>query len=152
MPLRSPTRVTSLGSPRRSPGACARPLAPRELVRQTALLHDLGKLAVPREVLDKPGRLTDAERELIRCHPVAGADVIQGVPALTSLAAAVRAWHERWDGNGYPDRLRGEQIPLAARIVAVCDAFEAMTGDRSYREPKNLTDALHELQLCRQPV
>jgi diguanylate cyclase (GGDEF)-like protein/putative nucleotidyltransferase with HDIG domain len=120
----------------------------RELVRQTALLHDLGKLAIPGEILDKPDRLTDDEWELIRRHPASGAEVLRSVPALSKLATAVRASHERWDGDGYPDGLRGEQIPVAARIVAVCDAFEAMTGDRSYRESKSLDDALRELQRC----
>ena len=122
--------------------------ATRELTRQTALLHDLGKLAVPREVLDKPGRLTAEEWELVRRHPANGADVLRRVRALAPLAAAVRASHERWDGQGYPDGLRAEEIPLQARVVAVCDAFEAMTGDRPYRTALSTADALRELQLC----
>jgi diguanylate cyclase (GGDEF)-like protein/putative nucleotidyltransferase with HDIG domain len=120
----------------------------RELARQAALLHDLGKLAIPREVLDKPGQLSDDEWELVRRHPVDGANVLRTVRALAPLAAAVRASHERWDGHGYPDGLRGEQIPITARIVSVCDAFEAMTEDRPYREPKSLAAALEELQQC----
>ncbi len=120
----------------------------RELTRQAALLHDLGKLAIPREVLDKPDQLADEEWELVRRHPTDGADVLQRVRALTPLAAAIRASHERWDGCGYPDGLCGDEIPLAARIVAVCDAFEAMIGDRPYRPSKSVDDALLELQLC----
>jgi len=120
----------------------------REPTRQTALLHDLGKLAIPREVLDKPAELNAAEWDLVHRHPGDGADVLRRVRALSPLAAAVRASHERWDGLGYPDGLRVEQIPLPARIVAVCDAFDAMTGDRPYRTALSPAEALRELQEC----
>ncbi len=119
-----------------------------ELVRQSALVHDLGKLAIPRPVLDKPGPLTDEEWELVRAHPADGAELLMRVDGLAPLAAIVRASHERWDGRGYPDGLAGEEIPMAARIVAACDAFEAMTGERPYRVPRSYTEALDELRDC----
>lgn len=118
------------------------------LIRQSALVHDIGKLAIPRAVLDKPGPLTDAEWELVRRHPADGAELLLRVDSLSALAAAVRASHERWDGRGYPDGLAGEDIPMAARIIAACDAFEAMTGDRPYRVPRTITEALDELRAC----
>jgi HD-GYP domain-containing protein (c-di-GMP phosphodiesterase class II) len=91
-------------------------------VEQVALLHDIGKIAVPDAVLRKPGPLTDAEWETMRHHPVQGAEMVAAIPGLRHLAPMVRAEHERWDGNGYPDGLSGEQIPLPSRITLVCDA------------------------------
>jgi putative nucleotidyltransferase with HDIG domain len=120
----------------------------RELVAWAALVHDLGKLAVPRIVLDKPAHLTDAEWELLRRHPDDGADVLESVEALAALAPAVRSSHERWDGTAYPLGLRREQIPLAARIVAACDAFEAMTANRPYCEARSWSSAIEELRGC----
>ena len=102
-------------------------------VRQVALLHDIGKIAIPDAILNKNGPLTDSERAVMRTHPVRGAALVSAVPALAHLAAAVRAEHERWDGKGYPDGLKRQQIPLASRITFVCDAYHAMTSDRPYR-------------------
>jgi putative nucleotidyltransferase with HDIG domain len=98
-----------------------------------AIVHDVGKLAVPRELLDERGRLTDAQRDVLRGHAVAGAEILTRRAGLEQLATAVRHVHEAWDGSGYPDGLAGEAIPLLARIVGVVDAYDAMTHDRAYR-------------------
>ncbi len=103
-------------------------------LRAAGILHDLGKLVVPQDILDKPGRLTAEEWIEIRRHPAVGADILLAVSAdLASLADAVRSHHERWDGSGYPDGRVGDQIPLAGRILAVADVFDAVTCTRSYR-------------------
>ena len=97
------------------------------------LLHDVGKVAVPDAVLYKPGPLTDEEREVIARHPVIGAQILRGIEFLGEAKSVVRHHHERWDGTGYPDRLAGDEIPLAARVFAVADTFDALTSDRPYR-------------------
>ncbi len=108
-----------------------------------AILHDIGKLAVPASVLDLPRPLNSHERGLVRAHTIRGAEILAEIAGLAHLAPHVRASHERWDGTGYPDRLLGEQIPLAARIVCTVDAFDAMTNDRPYRR------ALGHEEACR---
>ncbi len=118
-----------------------------EVVVRTARVHDVGKLAIPPWVLQKPGPLSQYERALMEAHSVIGQKILQRKPALVRLGPLVRATHERWDGNGYPDRLKGSAIPLPSRIVAVCDAFDAMTHPRTYRRPVNRGTALEEL--CR---
>ena len=110
-----------------------------------ARLHDVGKIGVPDAVLRKPGPLDNEEWELIRQHPAWGAEMLAKVPELAGVAALVRYEHERWDGGGYPDGLRGEEIPLPSRIVFTCDAFHAMTSDRPYRRAMERKAALHEL-------
>ena len=102
-------------------------------VEQVALLHDVGKVAVPDSVLQKNGPLTEPEVELVRRHPVVGARIVGSVSELAHLAPAIRSGHERWDGHGYPDRLSGEEIPVLSRITFVCDAHDAMVSDRPYR-------------------
>ena len=102
-------------------------------VKHVALLHDIGKLSVPDAILTKDGPLTDEEWAIMRRHPTYSEALICDVPGLRHLAPMVRAEHERWDGRGYPDRLAGEQIPLASRIAFICDAYHAMTSDRPYR-------------------
>lgn len=102
-------------------------------VEQVALLHDIGKVGVPDSVLQKRGPLNDGEWELMRQHPAIGARILAGTESLSHLAGAVKAEHERFDGGGYPDGLRGEAIPLASRIGFACDAYHAMTSDRPYR-------------------
>jgi diguanylate cyclase (GGDEF)-like protein len=119
-----------------------------ELVRLTAQLHDLGKLAIPTSLLNKAGALSTEEWEVIRRHPADGGELILKATNMRRVAAAVRASHERWDGHGYPDRLAGEAIPLPARVVAACDAFEAMTSDRPYRPALGQDAALAELEAC----
>jgi HD-GYP domain-containing protein (c-di-GMP phosphodiesterase class II) len=98
-----------------------------------AILHDIGKLAVPAAILDLPRPLNSRERAFLRAHTIRGAEILAEIAGLAHLAPLVRASHERWDGTGYPDRLFGEQIPLASRIVFTVDAFDAMTNDRPYR-------------------
>ena len=114
-----------------------------------AQLHDIGKLAVPDSILLKPGPLDASEWEVVRQHTLAGERIVGRVPGLDVVADAVRASHERWDGLGYPDGLAGHEIPLAARIVAVADAYAAMTTpDRPYREPLSPAEAEDEVIRC----
>ncbi len=108
-------------------------------------LHDVGKIATPPEILDKPGALTSAEWEPMRAHARLGARMLERIPALADLAPLVCAHHERVDGAGYPGRLRGSEIPIVARIVAVADAFNAMIGKRPYRDALPVSYALEEL-------
>jgi HD-GYP domain-containing protein (c-di-GMP phosphodiesterase class II) len=117
-----------------------------QLVVRTARLHDIGKLAIPPWVLDKPGPLSETERRMMRAHPVMGQRILERKPVLMALGPLVRATHERWDGNGYPDRLKGAAIPLPSRIVAVCDAWDAMTNPRVYRGPLTGVRATEELR------
>jgi diguanylate cyclase (GGDEF)-like protein len=102
-------------------------------VARAAELHDIGKVGIPDAILNKPSSLSAGEWEFIHQHTILGERILHGAPALRPVARLVRASHERWDGTGYPDGLRGDQIPLGARIVSVCDAYEAMTADRTYR-------------------
>lgn len=114
-------------------------------VKSVALLHDIGKIAIPDAILNKAGPLSEAEWEVMRTHPIRSAALVSAVPGLAHLAAAVRAEHERWDGEGYPDGLRGEKIPLASRITFVCDAYHAMTSDRPYRAALPIAEAYREI-------
>jgi HD-GYP domain-containing protein (c-di-GMP phosphodiesterase class II) len=111
-----------------------------------ALLHDVGKLRVPREILRKPGPLTEAEELLVRNHPAWGAELVSGVPGLQAVALVVRHHHERIDGSGYPSGLAGVRIPVASRIMAVCDAYGAMIEPRPYRRQREPEEALAELR------
>jgi two-component system, cell cycle response regulator len=114
-------------------------------VRHAARLHDVGKLAIPDEILAKTGPLDDAELELVRTHTLAGERIAAAAPVLLPVARLIRSSHERWDGAGYPDGLAGEDIPLGARVVFACDAFEAMTAERAWRPAMGEADALAEL-------
>jgi diguanylate cyclase (GGDEF)-like protein len=115
-------------------------------IGHAAQLHDVGKLAVPDEILNKPGPLDEAEWDLVRRHTIIGERIVMAAPALAPVAKLIRSSHERWDGGGYPDGLAGEDIPLGAQIVAVCDAFDAMTSDRVYRGALPVKTALAELR------
>jgi diguanylate cyclase (GGDEF)-like protein len=119
-----------------------------EELHRAAQLHDLGKIAIPDQILHKPGPLDEAEWRFVRQHTLVGERILGASPALRPIGLIVRATHERWDGSGYPDGLRGEEIPLAARIIFACDAFAAMTGERAYRETKTQEEALEELRAC----
>jgi putative nucleotidyltransferase with HDIG domain len=115
-------------------------------LRMGALLHDVGKIGISESILQKPGRLTDDEFVQIRRHTVIGAHILEAIPGFADVIQVVRASHERWDGAGYPDALTGPHIPLGARIIAVCDAFHAMTQDRVYRRAMSHEGALNELR------
>lgn len=117
-------------------------------VRDAAALHDIGKMAIPDAILDKPGPLDEREREFIREHTLIGERIIAAAPSLEAVAGLVRSTHERFDGTGYPDGMAGTDIPLGSRIVAVCDAFDAMITDRSYRRAIDPELALIELRDC----
>lgn len=114
-------------------------------VRYAAMLHDIGKIAVPSEILLKPGPLTDEEWVTMRSHTTIGGELVARIHAFAHLAPAVRGSHERWDGAGYPDGLAGAEIPLAARIIAACDTFDAIVTDRPYRPARAPEEAMAEL-------
>jgi HD-GYP domain-containing protein (c-di-GMP phosphodiesterase class II) len=114
-----------------------------------ALLHDIGKIKVPGEIINKPGKLTDEEWDIMKTHTVEGERLLSQVGGiLGNVGKIVRSCHEDWDGTGYPDGLSAEEIPLVARIVRACDAFSAMTTDRSYRKARPAEEAIAELQRC----
>jgi diguanylate cyclase (GGDEF)-like protein len=119
-----------------------------DLVRSAGELHDVGKVAIPDAILNKPGPLDDSEWEFVRRHSEIGERIVAAAPALGGVAPLVRSTHERWDGSGYPDRLRAHQIPLGARILAVCDAYDAMVADRPYQRAMDPAHALQELRRC----
>jgi len=116
-----------------------------DAVGEAALLHDLGKIGIPDHILTKPSQLTTEEFVEVQKHPVAGADILHSIPPLRRHAMAVRHHHEHFDGSGYPDGLRGTRIPLAARIIAVADAFDALTSQRSYHSGRKASLALGEI-------
>ena len=117
-------------------------------IRQAAELHDVGKLAIPEEILGKPGPLAEDEWGFVRRHTVIGERILGSAPVLAEAAKIVRSTHERWDGMGYPDRLAGTEIPQGARIISVCDAFDAMTSHRPYATALTREDGLRELFRC----
>ena len=117
-------------------------------LKDVALLHDMGKIGIPDEILNKPGKLTDEEWEVMRTHPIVGQQIVSRVPGFESVANAIRHEHERWDGAGYPDRISGARIPLASRIVLACDAYHAMTSDRPYRKSLGHEAARAEMVRC----
>src|SRR5207247_447667 len=116
--------------------------------RPAARLHDVGKPATPDARRQKPGPLDVHEWDFIKQHTVMGERILVASPGWSGVGAIVRATHERWDGTGYPDGQAGDEIPLAARIIAVCDAYSAMTSQRPYRLPVTREQALAELQRC----
>ena len=117
-------------------------------VRYGALFHDIGKIGISGQILNKPGPLTEAEFEQIGRHTLIGEQILAPVPLFKDVLPIVRHTHERWDGAGYPDGLKGEEIPLGARIVFVCDAYSAMTSDRPYRRAISGEAACKELIAC----
>jgi two-component system cell cycle response regulator len=125
-------------------------LSPRviEQMRHAAQLHDIGKIAIPDAILSKRGPLDEEEWGFVRRHTIVGERILNAAPALAEVAALVRSTHEHYDGRGYPDGLKGDAIPVASRIIAVCDAFDAMTSDRPYRVAMTPADALAELERC----
>jgi two-component system cell cycle response regulator len=125
-------------------------LSEDEIVRAglAAKLHDVGKDAIPAGVVSKPGSLNPAEQESIERHTLIGERIIRAAPDMMPVARLVRSSHERFDGTGYPDGLQGEQIPLGARVLTVCDAYDAMVTDRVYQNRVSPLDALAELRRC----
>jgi putative nucleotidyltransferase with HDIG domain len=121
------------------------PAAQHRCVELGALLHDVGKLSIPDRVLTKPAPLNELEWEAMRRHAALGERLLARILQQPDVLAVVRSHHERWDGRGYPDGKRGEEIPLAARIVAVADAFQAMIEPRPYRDPRTRASALEEI-------
>ncbi|HTT93065.1 MAG TPA: HD domain-containing phosphohydrolase [Solirubrobacterales bacterium] len=115
-------------------------------LRYGALLHDVGKIGIPAEILRKPGPLTAAERARMDEHTAIGARMLERIPFLAPVAPLVRSAHERHDGGGYPDGLAGDEIPRGAMVIATCDAFHAMTSDRTYRKAMSQADAEEELR------
>jgi two-component system cell cycle response regulator len=125
-------------------------LPPGELATlgRASELHDIGKIAIPDAILTKPGRLDDREWEFIHQHTILGERIVAAAPSLASVGGLIRSSHERWDGRGYPDGLAGEEIPLAARIIFACDAYDAITTHRSYSPARDPEAALAELRQC----
>jgi diguanylate cyclase (GGDEF)-like protein len=117
-------------------------------VCHAAALHDVGKVAIPDAIINKPAPLDDDEWAFMRRHTIIGERIIAAAPALSGAAKLVRASHEAFDGSGYPDGLAGVEIPLGARVIAICDAFDAMISDRPYTRPKTTDEALAELRRC----
>jgi len=124
------------------------PKRDRQLLEFAALLHDVGKITIPKEILHKPAALTDSEFEVMKTHTIEGQFMLDRVGGLLGrVGEIVRSCHERWDGRGYPDGLEGDEIPYAARIVFCCDAYNAMTSNRVYRDAMTSDEALAELEL-----
>ena len=124
------------------------PIEEVERIRHAGELHDVGKVAIPDGILNKPSPLTTEEWAFVRRHTLIGERIVPSAPSLTSVARLVRSTHERWDGRGYPDELAADQIPLGSRIVAVADAFDAMISGRPYAPPRTPQEALDELRDC----
>lgn len=120
----------------------------RRAVRLGSILHDVGKIGIPDSILLKPGPLSDEEWTIMREHPAIGERMLERIEFLAPALPVVRSHHERWDGKGYPDGSAEEEIPLSARIVAVCDSFDAMTSDRPYRKALSIDAACDELIRC----
>ena len=110
-------------------------------VEVAALLHDIGKLAVPEHILNKPGKLTPEERKLIQTHPAVGAEIIGAVDFGYPVAPLIASHHERWNGEGYPRGLRGDEIPLGSRILGIVDYFDALLADRPYHRARSEAEA-----------
>ena len=120
-----------------------------ETIRLGAILHDIGKIGIPDRVLLKPAALDEEERLIVETHPEIGDKLLEPLDLLAAARPIVRHHHERWDGNGYPDRLAGEEIPLGARIVAVADSVEVMSSRQLYRQPRTPDQIINELRTCR---
>lgn len=119
-----------------------------ETLEYAGILHDIGKISIDSTILNKPGALNESEWEMIREHPAVGANLLRGIPFLEKASELVLCHHERFDGGGYPNGIRGEVMPIGARLIAVADAFDTMTTDRSYRAAMTVDHAVEELHNC----
>ena len=119
-----------------------------ELIETAGLLHDIGKIAIPQAILCKPGKLTDSEFVVMKSHPSNSEKLIASIKKLHEVSPGVKHHHERWDGRGYPDGLKGEEIPFSARIIAIADTYDAMTSTRSYRVALTHETAINEIDKC----
>jgi HD-GYP domain-containing protein (c-di-GMP phosphodiesterase class II) len=115
-------------------------------VEIASLLHDIGKIGIPDTILGKPGKLTDEEFEIVKDHPVRGCEIMGSIAAMKNVIPGIRHHHERYDGLGYPDKLKGREIPLLGRIISVADVFDALTTDRPYRGAISIDETLEYLQ------
>ena len=120
------------------------------MIHEAAYLHDIGKVGIPDRVLNKAGRLTREEMRYMQAHPRIGYNVLSRLPLFKDIAEIVLCHHERWDGLGYPAGMQGEEIPLESRIIAVADAFDAITSDRPYRKGQSLEFGIQEIQRHRE--
>ena len=120
-----------------------------ENLRKAALLHDIGKIGIPDRILNKPSRLDDDEYEIMKTHVTRGAEILKGFTMIDHVDEGARYHHERWDGSGYAEGLKGEEIPLYARIIGIADAFDAMTANRVYRKKLDFDFVVSEIKRCR---
>lgn len=120
----------------------------KEEIETAGLLHDIGKIGIPQSILCKPGKLTDEEYEIMKKHPEKAEKIVSDVKQLSIISDWLKFHHERWDGRGYPIGLKGEEIPLSARIIALADTYDAMTSTRSYRKALSHEEAIAEIQRC----
>lgn len=118
----------------------------RDELRLAGMFHDIGKVSIPDHIINKPGELTDEEWTVMRMHPIIGYEILSAAAEYAALAPYARSHHERIDGHGYPDQLKGDEIPLVSRIISICDAYEAMTADRPYRNAMDKRVAIAELR------
>ena len=118
----------------------------KEMLRIAALLHDIGKIGIPDSILNKKGKLSIQEKDIIEKHPEVGASIISPIPELSEVSLFVRLHQEWYNGNGYPDGLKRDEIPIIARIISVADAFDAITSDRPYRKRKSNEAAVKEIK------
>lgn len=123
-------------------------LARVRLAHLCGTLHDIGKIGVSEAILEKPGPLTVEEYDVVKRHPLIGAEILSHIESFQHIVLIIRHHHERWDGNGYPDGLQGEEIPLLSRVIAVADTFDAITSDRSYRPRRSVQEAVAEIERC----
>lgn len=119
-----------------------------EEIETAGLLHDIGKIAIPEKILLKQGKLTDEEYEVIKSHPELGEKLVNGIEKLKLISNWLKSHHERYDGKGYPEGLKGDEIPISSRIIAIADTYDAMTSDRSYRLALSHQVAIEEIKLC----
>jgi len=120
----------------------------KSVLRYAALLHDIGKISIPENILAKPGKLTESEFNLIKLHPIRGIQILKPIKQLEDSLPGIKYHHERYDGKGYPEGISGEKIPLIARILCISDSFDAMTSDRPYRQKMQFKEAKEELLRC----